>query len=949
MKFSKRILCTLLAVVFTLVNIAVVPAFADFTDVATDHSSYDAVNVLSKLGVINGYDDGSFKPTNNVTRAEFTAMLLRTRGMGSMGSTSLENPPFPDVTTPDVSWAIGNIRTARELGIINGYDDGTFKPNNNVSYEEAVKMIVCALGYGEMGSDGAAWYSRYLMTATSLGFINGAGGAIATPATRETIAKMLYNCLEVKLAEDNKITEKTILENDLKLTKKVGFIASNPDISLSTPDSNLRDNEIQITTPTASSTFETLTYKVDDVSKYADMLGSQITFYYTDDFSSGFKTLILATVNNSVTLEINANMIAGQTASTISYYKSDDAKDQTTVNIASDSIVVYNDQIYGSSASVSRFSDYIADGGTLPTIGNVKLLDRDGDKVYDIVFINKYIAYFASAVTASNYTVTDNVLTNDKVVLNPKDSSVKLKFVDENGKETSFSAIRKNSVVCVKKSNAPANGGTPIVEAVVCNNPVTGSVSATNSRNGITINGKTYKFSAQAVWQNSTEPARGDSGTFYLDLNGNIVYFDKNAATSNQQYGYIMSINYDSDNFEESLQLYIMGQNGTKTTYKVDKNSKINGATESSLTSYYTKLQTNLDLSGAGEDPDPLNENHTYSQLVKFSTISRKGEIVIDDIITATATTQGETIDASHLYFYDPMKISTGVCKYDVNNKQFYLKNDSSKKVYIGSATMFSVPKNKATTKDYKKITTADLKNNTDYTVEFYDVSATNSAKFALIYGGATSAGEVKYNSPIMFITDMQTLVERTVITGYINGEIKEYELSSEDNDTQTVLQTLQVGDVVRLGTDDSGFYTIKPEHVIFSATPGYRDTIVGLNGAYPQKENSASGNLAYQVLWGSAYSIDDERMIISKDVLAAQEVATDEFPIQKSWLSGAKIYKYDTTTTKDQITLVDTEQNIEEIDSLVCYDAAATEAPAELFIHMSNATTVKMIIIVIR
>ena len=220
MKLSKRLLSALLVTVFCLTSFAVAPvsaASADFTDLTEEHYAYDAVNVLSKLGVINGYEENgsfNFKPDNNVTRAEFAAMLLRTRGMGNVGSTSLENPPFPDVTTPDVSWAIANIRTARELGIINGYDDGTFKPNNNVSYEEAVTMIVRALGYGEMGADGAFWYSKYIMTATSLGFLDGAKGAIATPATRATIAYMLYNCLEIKLAENNAITDKTILDKD---------------------------------------------------------------------------------------------------------------------------------------------------------------------------------------------------------------------------------------------------------------------------------------------------------------------------------------------------------------------------------------------------------------------------------------------------------------------------------------------------------------------------------------------------------------------------------------------------------------------------------------------------------------------------------------------------------------------------------------------------------------
>ena len=290
MKTTKRLLTMLLAVMLILTSFAVVPASAAFTDVPNGHGAYEAVDVLSKLGIINGYEeDGafSFKPDNNVTRAEFAAMLLRTRGMGKVGSLSLENPPFPDVVTPDVSWAIGNIRTAKELGIINGYEeDGVFifKPNNNVSYEEAVKMIVCALGYGDMNPEGAEWYSKYLVSATTLGFLKGVGGAVGTPATRATIAGMLYNCLEVKLAEDNQISDKTILKDDLKLTKNVGYIAATPTVSLLNAEPNLRDDEIQIVT-----NGETSVYKVENMDAYKDMLGAQITFYYTMGRDAAFR------------------------------------------------------------------------------------------------------------------------------------------------------------------------------------------------------------------------------------------------------------------------------------------------------------------------------------------------------------------------------------------------------------------------------------------------------------------------------------------------------------------------------------------------------------------------------------------------------------------------------------------------------------------------------------
>ena len=579
MKTSTRILCTLMLVVFTLVNMVVMPvSAATFSDVTAGTDVYKAVNVLNKLGVINGYDDGTFKPDNNVTRAEFTAMLLRTRGMGTLGSTSLDNPPFPDVVTPDVSWAIGNIRTAHSMGIINGYDDGTFKPSNNVSYEEAIKMIVCALGYGEMGSEGAAWYSKYLNTAITLGFTEGVNGSIGVPATRAMIAQMLYNCLEVELAENNEVTDKTILEDDLKLKKQVGYISANPTVSLSATDSNLREDEVQITVDG-----ETEIYKVENAAEYNDMLGAQITFYSTTDRNAGTKTLVMATVERSVTVELDADMIdpVQSDDSAVVYYESEDAKRESQVSIADDSIVIYNDQLYGATAELSTYEIYCDEMGSkaIPTLGSMKFLDRNGDKKYDIVFVTSYDAYIVSSTTTSTSTFTDNNLrkglSNNKVTLDVTDTSKTVKIVDKNGKEVAFNSIRMGSVVCVKSSNT-SNGGQPIITAVVLNDSVIGAVKGINSDGTIKIEGKSYKYSAQAPWVNPItgadvsgmpEPQMGESGKFYLDINGDIIGYDKTEQASNQQYGYIMQVRHKVTGLEETLVFNILTESGSKTSY----------------------------------------------------------------------------------------------------------------------------------------------------------------------------------------------------------------------------------------------------------------------------------------------------------------------------------------------------------------------------------------------
>lgn len=965
----KRILATLMLLVFVVTSFAVMPASAAaFNDVKAGSKTDEAVTVLNKLGIINGYTDGTFKPTNNVTRAEFTAMLLRTRGMAKLGSTSLENPPFPDVTDPSVSWAIGNIRTARDMKIINGYEDGTFRPNNTVTYEEAIKMIVCALGYGDMGvaAEGTAWYAKYLAAATQLKFLDGAGGQIGVPATRETIAIMLYNCLEVKIAENNEITEKTILEADLGLIKNEGFIASNPEISLSTPDANLRDDEVQITAPNDRGHLETLTYKVDNMEEYADLLGAQITFYYSEDRGLDSRTLVMANVKKSVTVEVEADNIEVDecSESVVAFYESESASRLTKLNIASDSIVVYNGQLYGVDAEASTYEIYCSEMGdaAIPLVGSMKFLDRDGDKKYDIVFVDSYEAYIVSSVTSSTKTIVDNNLRKgieNKIVLDPDDLSKTVKIVDADGKSVAFSSIKKGSVVCVKASNE-LNGGEQIITAVVCNNTVSGSVKGVNSDDSIKIDSKTYNYSALAPWVNPiagaevvmSEPAMGDSGKFYLDLNGNIIGYDKTEVTSNQQYGYLMSARTKSEALETICVFNFMTQSGSKTSYYAYDKTKINGKTYSDYDKLLAALEDTANPSGASEYPAET-ENNDYSQMVKFSTKSYKGQVVVDEIITVTEDTMGSgaDVETDKLNFFCPDGEITVDDMYVYDSTSKTLTGDEGK-IYISSAIIIRVPNDRSDIDSYKKITTSSIGDEDELKVEFYDVSASNSAKIVLVYSGASNAGEVDAASPVMFITEIANEEDpsgenatRYHLTGYVGSSEVDYWGSTESED---VLKTLKEGDVVRLGTDDDGYYTVKEEHIIFRAEDGYRDKVYGKG--YPQSEKIGS-TVRYNVLWGRAveHVEEDGRFVLAvgkelpETIEELDESETES--VYDSWFSSAKVILVELDDDGDIADII-TDSDTSELEAMSFLDSGVGD---DVFVHMTSKSKASMVVIVKR
>jgi hypothetical protein len=113
---------------------------SSFADVESSRWSVEAIASLSRAGVIRGYEDGSFRPQNNITRAEFATIAARFDTTVYSGSNL-----FSDISG---HWAQANINRAASLGWIQGYEDQTFRPDQNITRAEAITMINRILNRG---------------------------------------------------------------------------------------------------------------------------------------------------------------------------------------------------------------------------------------------------------------------------------------------------------------------------------------------------------------------------------------------------------------------------------------------------------------------------------------------------------------------------------------------------------------------------------------------------------------------------------------------------------------------------------------------------------------------------------------------------------------------------------------------------------------------------------
>lgn len=952
MKITKKLLCMALSVIM-LASCLSTAVFADggatkFSDVNTEEIYSTAVSTLNLMGVINGYEDGTFKPDQNVTRAEFTAMLMRTLNYGSTGSTSAAELPFTDIddNNSDINWSIPNINTAYAMGIINGYEDATFRPTANVAFEEAVKMIVCTLGYGNnVDVNVEPWYANFIAVAGQIGLTKNANklGAASTPATRACIAQLLYDALEIDLVESGEKTDKTILSDYLGYIKNTGVISSNDITSLTASDVNLRDNEIQITAVEEGSTSEsTYTYSTTDLT-LKDYLGYEVEFYYKSD-GSDIRTLMFCVVNPTTPVTINSADIVERTStsSQIKYYKNTDDSKESSLSLESDNVVIFNGKLYGSTAGSSRF-----DTSMIPEVGNITLIDSDNNNKYDVINIESYEIYYVSEKSTSTYEVIDNVTrdsSDNKIVLDT-DSDRNLKIVNVSGSEVSFNSISKGNVICYAKSN----GADPISKAIVVTEKISGTVSAIKGEK-ITISNKEYKYSKAAPWVSGTtnaleEPSTQDNGTYYLDINGDIVAYDKNASSENMYYGYILGYSVDKTSFDGDAVFRVMSQSGSEVRIGTSDKTRVDGKTCSTGTKVVAALE-------AAAKNQHTGGNQDIQQVIKYTTKTEDGNTVFNKIYTAVPSA--------------PAKIQSDVLTVlaDEDGKEGtenvyenMLYNSSSKtltgggksiKVTTAKTIVFTTPEdnNRTSYDEFTKSTISNIfKDKEYYTVELFDVDATNVATVVAVYGADNTRG-VDVASPIYVLTEgsgQGTLNGDTMptIIGYKFVESSMTDLRESDkgeifSDSSIGLSELTAGDIFRVGTDKDGLPIFDLTETDYKATEMIYD-FDGKNTFGTKIEGTRDDlyEAEYATILGTVVAKSDTNIVIAPEDLNSgdtQENESENITFSVDEFSSATVLIYNNA---DKGLEIKTDDYSSAIAGLTAFDG--TNTPSKVLIYMSE------------
>ena len=192
-----------------------------FSDVAlTDELHSNSINNLNQLGIINGYEDGTFRPNSSITRAEMVQIIsniIPITNYTPVGTITV-GEIYSDISMD--YWANDVIMRVSNLNYINGYEDGTFKPENNITYAEAIKIIATMLNYNYEAEKNGGYPDGYIQIAEDIGITSGLEFNKNSYVSREDVAVMINNALSIPhlVIISYNIDGNIILEEDGNLT-----------------------------------------------------------------------------------------------------------------------------------------------------------------------------------------------------------------------------------------------------------------------------------------------------------------------------------------------------------------------------------------------------------------------------------------------------------------------------------------------------------------------------------------------------------------------------------------------------------------------------------------------------------------------------------------------------------------------------------------------------------
>ncbi len=561
------------------------------------------VEYISSLGIMTGYEDGSFRTDNPITRAEFTAVSVRLAGQEESAQGGMYDGRFSDVSSD--FWGSGYIALASNMGIINGYTDGTFLPNNNVTYNEAIKMIVCLLGYGLQAEKQGGYPTGYTAVASKLKLLDFKYYEPTAPINRGEVARLVYKSLDTELmitesvgTDGNYILGKggTVLEMLHSAETKEGVVTGTPLDSIH-DDGEISEGFVEIND----------TLYLTDIN-CSSLLGERVEYVVTDT-DRGEKVVYIKpdALMKSVSVDakdiVDVNGIFTSNGQ-IRYWTANKSVRKVSFNAAVD--VIYNNKVlsYENAGSIDFEKD--------PDV--YECIDTDSDGTYDLLKLKAYDDNYVKKVYVDGLkqmAVTDSniAITND-----PEDEDLFITVILD-GEIVPFEEIKEGDVISYGKSL-----DSKAYEIIISRESFEGTVSARAEDETeiiLTVEDREIAVSETLI-EKQRVPALNDSGKFYLSYKGEIAYFE-GTDLADGKYGFLTAVG-SKGSINANCEIKILETNNTFSIYPLAKKVKLSDKgvlttkTASEIVSMFYKGDTWDDMRTA------------YTQIIRYK-LNSDGEV----------------------------------------------------------------------------------------------------------------------------------------------------------------------------------------------------------------------------------------------------------------------------------------------------------------------------------
>ena len=492
-------------------------AGAAFTDQADIKVDADVVDTLVSLGIIEGFEDGSFQPNATVTRAQMAKMIyvLRT-GKSDASAYNDDKTSFTDIGS---HWARGYIKYCQSLGIIAGKSNTKFCPNDKVTAQEAAKMLLVTLGYNaeKAGLTGAGWASKTNALADENGLLEDVNTSFTAACPRQYAAQLIYNTIDANtvVLRDGEYTNMNLLGNGYLPTvgaKYMDLVTENVILTGVQKEDGKDTYQVNVDNIAgeANSQFASFTKVEKD---YSALVGQKIKLLHKDNkkdvvygisVNSDVKTakIIVGDLDVFATsaTEVKANSVTYKLASAASAV-------EINTNRATD-IAKLSDLTNGSALQAKSVT-VTADSKTykLDKATELTLIDNDGNGKYESItatphFVGKVTYKGTDSITVKDLGNQDNddvaiskeVKKDDFVDVTPKAYSVEDKFT-----LTKLDVV-EGTAQAVRKSNTEVRiDGTWYTKA----DSTSGTFNADSKYKIAVLNGYVYDIDGKT----STDPA----------------------------------------------------------------------------------------------------------------------------------------------------------------------------------------------------------------------------------------------------------------------------------------------------------------------------------------------------------------------------------------------------------------------------------------------------------